>query len=110
MYISKKYEDFQTKLLEVTIQGKKIETLSMEGLPFSFVAIHKNGFSVYLGYELSAITALKKRIIRIFFASIPFVVLASVLFVYFVTQRLMKTVNAITQESERKNSYTPRNG
>lgn len=101
MYISRKYEALGEELYELDLKSRKIETLDLAGTHFSLSTINNTGYSVSLGYELSTIKALQKKIIRLFFTSFPFVVLASVLFVYFVTQRLMRIVDTITETTAR---------
>jgi len=101
IYLSKKYENMQEQIRELDLDNMKIATVQLEDIQFSFSSIQKTGYSIYLGYELSIITALRTRIIRIFFASFPFVVLASVLFVFSVTQRLMKIVHTVTETTAR---------
>jgi len=106
LYLTEKYEDMRAELNSLNLENMKIETRVLKNIPFSFVSITKPGFSVHIAYELSTITMLKQKIIRIFFASFPFVVLISVIFVYLFTQRFMKTVEVITSTTA---SITSRN-
>lgn len=101
MFLSENYKDLEESLAGLILEDRKIETVVLGTIQFSFSAINRPGYSVYLGYELSTIQAVQKRIIRIFLITIPFVVMASVLFVFFVTQRLMKIVRTITETTAR---------
>jgi len=97
MYISEKYEYLNEHIDDIKKQCLNETTLALNGTAFSFVPIHKNGYSLYIGYELSTIKAVQKKIVRIFLASFPFVVIASIIFVFLVTQRLMRVIHTITQ-------------
>ena len=101
LYLTEKYENLRAELFSLSPGNMKIQTLNLKDLPFSFIAINKEGFSIYIGYELSTITMLKQRIIRMFLTSFPFVVLVSIIFVYLFTQKLMRTVNVITRTTAR---------
>lgn len=106
MYLTEKYENMRAELHSLNPPDMKIETRVFKNTPFSFVSINKEGFSMYIAYELSTISMLRQKIIRIFFASFPFVVLISVVFVYLFTQKLMRTINVITSTTA---SITSRN-
>jgi signal transduction histidine kinase len=95
-YVTEKYINLRTEIDSLAPENMKIETVKLNGLPFSLIALNKPGYSIYIGYELSTITMLRQRIIKIFLTTFPFVVLISIIFVYLFTQKFMSTVDVIT--------------
>ncbi len=97
MFISGKYENLEEDMFGLKVGEYKIETVVLGGTRFSVSAIHNTGYSIYIAYELSTIKALQERIMRLFLFSFPFLILASILFVFLFTQRLMRTVRTVTE-------------
>lgn len=97
MFLSRKYENLEEDLSGLKVGKYKIETVVLGDTWFSITAIHNTGYSIYIAYELSTIKALQGKIMRIFLISFPILIIASILFVFLFTQRLMRTVRTVTE-------------
>ncbi len=109
MYMSSKYkpnsrseyagikQTFQT----LRFEEEKTETVSLYGISFSVSLIDKKGYSLYLGYDLSTIMAVEKRILQIFFFIAPFGILLSILCGFYITLRMLRVIKRITQTTNQ---------
>lgn len=105
MYFSKKYQpapdydgkNFRKKVSRLRCEACSNRTLVFGDTEFSLAAIHKTGYSVYVGYDLSTIIEVKHNIRRIFLIVLPFGIILSVLCGFLVTQRSLKVIKQITE-------------
>ncbi len=104
MYLSKKYYGLQIPVRRFEIPENTIGTFHLKDITFSMASISKNGYTLYVGYELSIIRAVKKQILNIFLLVFPFGVGLSILCGYFVTQRSLKVIHNITKTAARISS------
>ncbi len=96
MYISRKYEDVRASMQQFRIKRNRTSTEMLGDIPFSFALIRKTGYSLYIGYELSTIRSVQKRILEIILFVFPFGVVLSIVCGIFVTQRSLKDIRTIT--------------
>jgi len=99
-YLTEKYQSFGSALSPYHIQEKLIDDVLIDDTHFSISALHKPGFTVYIGYELSALTSLQAKLIKIFMVIFPVSILLSVACGFFVTQRTMNVINRITETTD----------
>jgi len=95
MYFSDRYEDIRASMEQYDIGEATAETIAIGEIPFRLAAIQRTGYSIYLGYELSAIRSVQQSVLRIFLFIIPGGILISVLCGYYVTHRSLRIINSI---------------
>lgn len=101
VYISKKYRKWKSSLPKIHLRDRTTATHTFEAIPFRLTALNKQGFSLFLGFELSTIRGVQARIRQIFLLVFPFGVFLSVLCGYIVTQRSLNIINNISQTASR---------
>ena len=101
MYLSRKYSGLKPQLERLQIKERETPTVTFANTPFSMAAIYKVGYTIYVGYELSTIRSLQKRILQIFSLVLPFGIILSILCGYVVTQRSLKVIKQITNTASR---------
>jgi len=95
------YKPIKEAIRKLDVNEKKNATyMHIGNVPFSMYALHKGGYDVYIGHELSTIIAVQKKILQIFLIVFPFGILFSFLCGYFVTQRSLKVINNIARTAE----------
>ncbi|MFC1554882.1 ATP-binding protein [candidate division KSB1 bacterium] len=104
-YLTDKYENPDLQVSPFNILDKQVADITFDDIPFSMSVIHKTGFSVYIGYELSALTDLQKKLIQIFFYVFPIGVLLSVLCGFLVTQRSLNVIKKIDDTANNITSF-----
>jgi len=104
MYLSKKYYGLQIPVNRFDIPENSIGTFHLKDIDFSMASLPKNGYTLYVGYELSTIQAVQKQILNIFLLVFPFGIGLSILCGYFVTQRSLKIIHNITKTAARISS------
>lgn len=100
-YLTEKYKNAGLQVSRFEIPDKQIIDVELNNIPFSMTAITKSGFSIYIGYELSALTGLQSKLLKIFLIAFPVGVLLSIICGFFVTQKSMKVINKISDTTER---------
>jgi signal transduction histidine kinase len=96
-YISEKYQDLESVINTYDIEEQATQTLSIGNIPFRMKAIPRIGYSIYLGYDLSSIREVQRRVQQIFMFVIPGSILISLLCGYYVTHRSLRVINAINR-------------
>lgn len=104
-YMTEKYQNYGLEILPFKIPDKQVEDIVINELPFSMTAIHKPGFTVYIGYELSALTGLQNKMMKVFLISFPIGIFLSFICGFYVTQRSMKVINRISGTTDRITSH-----
>jgi len=104
MYISRKYSKLKNSLKKFDIREKSTPTKIVSGIPFSITPIFKNGYSIYLGYEISIIYLLKRRILNIFLMIFPVGIVLSIGCGYLATRSSLKIIKTITKTANRISS------
>lgn len=101
MYLSETYQSLESSLKPFQFDGSTTPKISLSGAHFAMSAIYKNGYTLYLGYDLSTIYSLRRRVTHIFLLFLPFGIALSILCGYVVTQRSLKVINAVNQIAAR---------
>ena len=101
IYLTDKYAEYGVQVQRFQIKKNTTQTINLLDIPFTMSAIHKVGYSVYVGHELTTIRTLEKRIFFIFMFVFPFGILLSILCGYYVTQRSLKVITSITKTATK---------
>ncbi len=101
VYLSKNYQKFGSVISEMNFGDERAATYTFDEIPFRMIALNKQGYSVLLGYEISTIRGVQKRIRQIFLLVFPFGILLSVLCGYIVTQQSLNIIKNISQTASR---------
>ncbi len=96
MYLSEKYKQAKTSMHHFEIKYNHTSTELLANIPFSMASIEKTGYTIYVGYELSTIRSVQKRILEVMLFIFPFGVILTIVCGYFVTQRSLKDIGTIT--------------
>ncbi|MBN2029978.1 HAMP domain-containing protein [bacterium] len=96
MYLSEKYKDVEKSIQQFRIKRNHTSTILLANIPFSMASIPKRGYTIYVGYELSTIRSVQKRILEVILFIFPFGVILTIVCGYFVTQRSLKDIRTIT--------------
>ncbi len=100
-YLTGKYQNFGQEVAPFEINDKQIEDITIGDTLFSLTATDKAGTTVYIGYELSALTGLQNRMLKIFLIALPVGIILSIICGFFVTQRSMTVINRISTTTDR---------
>jgi signal transduction histidine kinase len=100
-YLTEKYKNIRLHVSPFEIPDKQIVDIELNDMPFSMIAIHQPGYTIYIGYELSALTGLQSKLLKIFLIAFPVGVLLSIICGFFVTQRSMKVISKISETTDR---------
>ena len=96
-WVSNQYEFLRKRIKPFEINDKKIKSVYIDSIQFSMTALNKGGYTLYLGYDLSTVKLIQKKILHIFFYVFPIGIILSVLCGYFVTQRSLRVIKSITK-------------
>ncbi len=96
MYLSNQYKQIKPSIQRFQINTNCIKTEVLAELPFSMSAINKTGYTIYVGYELSTVRSVQKRILEVILFIFPLGVILTIVCGYFVTQRSLKDIRTIT--------------
>jgi len=97
VYLTKRFGNFEEILEDSEFNSPAPKLYLLNETPFILTWIDRDGYGVYLGYNVSYIYDLQNRYRRIFFMALPFAVFLSILCGYFVTQRSLAVIRRITK-------------
>jgi len=100
-YSSPNHTQLITSLRPFVISGGLSVTMKLQNTPFKIASIQKTDYMVYLGYELTALYSLQKRILNLFLFIFPFGIVLSILCGYLVTRRSLNVIKTITETAAR---------
>ena len=95
IYVTNKYESASAELVPFEIPDGKLLDVTIGKKPFCMAYVNESSYSVYLGYELSSISDLQKKLLNIFLIIFPIGLFLSVICGFWVTDRSMKVINRI---------------
>lgn len=101
MYVSSNYKNLGPFIKKFNIRENTIPAIKLSDIPFGMTAVYRNGYAIYIGYELSFIYSLQKRLLVIFFTVFPFGVFLSVLCGILATRKSLNIIKSITGTASR---------
>ncbi|MEA1875629.1 MAG: ATP-binding protein, partial [Bacteroidota bacterium] len=96
-FVSDKYEFLREEIEPASIEHQTIERVQIDTLQFMMTAVDKGGYTLYLGYDLSSVKSIQKKILQILLWVLPIGILLSILVGYFITQRSLRVIKNITK-------------
>ncbi|TKG88248.1 HAMP domain-containing protein [Puteibacter caeruleilacunae] len=94
-YITPKYSRLLGHISHLKSYSTPLQELDIEGVPFVVSKIKQPKFTIYLGYEMSALKSLEGRLRDIFLVIFPVSLLLSILCGMLVTQKTMDVIERI---------------
>lgn len=101
IYMTEKYEHLQSDISKFSMPNKEINDIDINELPFIVSAIYQSNYSIYIGYELSSLTALQNKLLNIFLIVFPISLILSILCGFVVTQSTMNIINRINETTKK---------
>lgn len=109
MYMSEKYDpkteperaSLKDKLFNLDLDQGNTETVLLNDISFSISTIQRNGYTVFLGYDLSTVNAFEKRMLQIFLFVAPFGIIFSILCGFYITHRMLTVIKRITLTADQ---------
>ena len=95
-YLSEKYGLLNPDTIIGKIPEKVTVDLTLLDIPFCFSMVQQSGTKVFIGYELSSLSDLQNRLLRIFLLIFPIGVLLSFICGFVVTQQSLSVIKKIS--------------
>ena len=100
IYITPKYKKLVHHLSKLKLNENEIKDIRIEGVSFATSAISKSKYSIFIGYELSALKKLQGKLINIFLIVFPISLILSILCGFVVTQSTMNIIDLINKTAK----------
>ncbi len=100
MYLTKKYSNYKNLIDNYSEPHMSLFKTHLQSTPFTIIKIHKGGYSVFLGYQLTIIYSVKSKLLQLLVIILPLGIIFSILCGLFVTQRSLNIINRINKTAQ----------
>jgi signal transduction histidine kinase len=104
LYITERYRAVSKELFPLDLPENQIRDAELNELQFSITSIRHMGTDYLLGYEMSSISELQNKMIKIFIIVFPIGILLSFICGFIVTQGTMKVIRRINETTKNISS------
>jgi len=100
LYLTKRYSDYKNILDNYSEPHMSLFKKQLQSTPFTISRIHKGGYSVFLGYQLTTIYSVESKLLQLLVIILPLGIVFSILCGLFVTQRSLNIINRINKTAQ----------
>ncbi|MFO7890288.1 MAG: HAMP domain-containing sensor histidine kinase [bacterium] len=100
MYLTTRYHNYSNLIDNYPGQHMSLFKMQLNSTPFTIIKIHKEGYSAFLGYQITTIYSVKSKLFQLLVIILPLGILLSILCGLFVTQRSLNIINQINKTTQ----------